>query len=82
MHPTVDDELDEALARAAPALQRAGYVGVLTGAGLSAGSGVPTFRGARGLWEGRENWLLPIRSRAPKHYEIAEQRAQGSAISL
>ncbi len=32
-------------------LQRAKSVAVLTGAGISADSGVPTFRGAEGLWK-------------------------------
>src|SRR6266566_7192959 len=32
-------------------LQRARRVTVLTGAGVSAGSGIPTFRGADGLWK-------------------------------
>ncbi|MCZ6678194.1 MAG: NAD-dependent deacylase, partial [Candidatus Poribacteria bacterium] len=31
-------------------LQSAEYVAVLTGAGISAESGVPTFRGPDGLW--------------------------------
>ena len=33
-------------------LQRAERVAVLTGAGISAESGIPTFRGSGGLWEG------------------------------
>jgi NAD-dependent deacetylase len=53
MHPPVDaDDLDAALARAADVLRRAARVAVLTGAGVSAESGVPTFRGGGGLWEG------------------------------
>ena len=31
-------------------LRHATFVAVLTGAGISADSGVPTFRGAEGLW--------------------------------
>ena len=31
-------------------LQKASRVAVLTGAGISAESGIPTFRGAGGLW--------------------------------
>jgi len=51
MHPPVEpDDLD--LRRAAAALRRAQRVAVLTGAGVSAESGVPTFRGSDGLWEG------------------------------
>ncbi len=33
-------------------LLKARKIGVLTGAGISAESGIPTFRGAGGLWEG------------------------------
>lgn len=39
-----------ALTRLADALRAASSVTVLTGAGVSAASGVPTFRGAGGLW--------------------------------
>jgi len=53
MHPPVDEHaLDELLEHAADALRAAGCVAVLTGAGVSAESGLPTFRGADGLWEG------------------------------
>jgi NAD-dependent deacetylase len=41
---------DEALRRVATALADARAIVVLTGAGMSAASGVPTFRGAGGLW--------------------------------
>lgn len=51
MHEPVDD-LDAALERAAAILRSAERVAVLTGAGVSAESGVATFRGAGGLWEG------------------------------
>jgi NAD-dependent deacetylase len=46
------DELEPALSQAAGALGRAQRVCVLTGAGVSAESGVPTFRASDGLWEG------------------------------
>jgi NAD-dependent deacetylase len=53
MHPPVEaDGLDDALDRAAERLRRAERVAVLTGAGVSAESGIATFRGAGGLWEG------------------------------
>lgn len=45
-------DLDAELARAAEALKYATKVAVLTGAGVSAESGVPTFRASDGLWEG------------------------------
>jgi NAD-dependent deacetylase len=45
-------DLEADLDRAAALLRRAGRVAVLTGAGVSAESGVATFRGAGGLWEG------------------------------
>jgi NAD-dependent deacetylase len=54
MHPPVDaDDQDALLTHAADLLRRAQRVAVLTGAGVSAESGVPTFRGAGGLWEGQ-----------------------------
>jgi NAD-dependent deacetylase len=48
-HPVDSDDLE----RAAGSLRAAQRVAVLTGAGVSAESGVPTFRGAGGLWEGQ-----------------------------
>jgi NAD-dependent deacetylase len=42
--------LDDALTEAARRLRAAQRVAVLTGAGMSAESGVPTFRGPGGLW--------------------------------
>lgn len=44
------DALDAAITKVRERLARAGHVAVLTGAGMSAESGVPTFRGADGLW--------------------------------
>ena len=38
--------------RAADAIAKAKSIAVLTGAGVSAESGVPTFRASDGLWEG------------------------------
>ncbi len=52
MHHPVQDDLDDRLDRATAALRAANRVAVLTGAGISAESGVATFRGAGGLWEG------------------------------
>jgi len=43
---------EQLLDQAAVLLARAEHVCALTGAGVSAESGVPTFRGAHGLWEG------------------------------
>lgn len=40
----------DSLERARTTLARAGRVTALTGSGISAESGVPTFRGAGGLW--------------------------------
>ena len=42
-------------------LQSVGKVTVFTGAGMSAESGIPTFRGDGGLWRGRkpEEWATP-----------------------
>ncbi len=53
MHPPVDTgELEENLDRASQVLRGAERVAVLSGAGVSAESGVATFRGSGGLWEG------------------------------
>jgi NAD-dependent deacetylase len=49
MHQSLDND---ALDRAARLLRPAKKVAVLTGAGISAESGLATFRGAGGLWEG------------------------------
>jgi NAD-dependent deacetylase len=49
---STDSELEQSLARAAEWLRAANRVCVLTGAGVSAESGVPTFRASDGLWEG------------------------------
>src|SRR5512136_2869927 len=43
---------EQAIAKAAEILRSAQRVVAFTGAGVSAESGVPTFRGAGGLWEG------------------------------
>jgi NAD-dependent deacetylase len=51
-HPIDTGETEIALEKAMAALRSADRVAVLTGAGVSAESGVPTFRGAGGLWEG------------------------------
>src|SRR2546425_7009740 len=47
------DDLESALDRAAALLKKARKVAVLTGAGISAESGLATFRGNGGLWEGQ-----------------------------
>jgi NAD-dependent deacetylase len=47
-----DADLEDAVRRAADLLRNAERVAVLTGAGVSAESGVATFRGSGGLWEG------------------------------
>jgi NAD-dependent deacetylase len=52
MHAPIDPTPTDALERAAAWLAEAKSVAVLTGAGVSAESGLATFRGADGLWEG------------------------------
>src|SRR5260370_967029 len=52
MHHPVDEPDDRDLQHAADLLGASRCVAVLTVAGVSAESGVPTFRGADGLWEG------------------------------
>ncbi len=48
-HPL--ENFDESIEHAANELKRAQRVAVLTGAGVSAESGIPTFRASDGLWE-------------------------------
>ena len=45
--------LEEAVERASSILEQASTIVVLTGAGVSAESGIPTFRGSGGLWRSR-----------------------------
>lgn len=53
MHPVIDpDDAEQSVERAVGLLRAAQRVAVLTGAGVSAESGIPTFRDADGLWEG------------------------------
>jgi NAD-dependent deacetylase len=53
VHPQIHDEdPSEALQRAARIVRNAKRIAALTGAGISAESGLGTFRGAGGLWEG------------------------------
>ena len=51
-HPIDAESMNEALDRAARILRPAKKIAVLTGAGISAESGLATFRGNGGLWEG------------------------------
>jgi NAD-dependent deacetylase len=44
-------KIHEAVNAVAERIKAAGAISVLTGAGVSAASGVPTFRGAQGLWK-------------------------------
>ena len=45
------DEKDRLIKKAAEIIKSARSLFVLTGAGISAESGIPTFRGADGLWK-------------------------------
>jgi NAD-dependent deacetylase len=49
-HDPISDVDPASIRRVASRLMRAGRITVLTGAGVSAASGVPTFRGSGGLW--------------------------------
>src|SRR2546429_662555 len=51
-HPVDDHDVEAALDAAAKYLRCADRVAILSGAGVSAESGIATFRGAGGLWEG------------------------------
>lgn len=54
--------MDSVIERTAAALSRAERILVITGAGLSADSGMPTYRGLGGLYNGRTEEGLPIES--------------------
>jgi NAD-dependent deacetylase len=61
---------DADLERAAGLLRTADRVAVLTGAGISAESGVPTFRDAGGLWEGHRVEEVATPSAFARHPEL------------
>lgn len=50
MNDVTDEAIEQAAARVADALRGARRIGVLTGAGMSAESGLPTYRGIGGLY--------------------------------
>ncbi|UVE16544.1 NAD-dependent deacylase [Pseudomonas sp. LS44] len=52
--------MNQAIERVARALQRAERILIITGAGLSADSGLPTYRGLGGLYNGKTAEGLPI----------------------
>jgi NAD-dependent deacetylase len=62
-----DFDLD--LDRAADLVARARQIAVLTGAGVSAESGIPTFRGLGGLWQGRD----PMSLATPEAFEASPE---------
>lgn len=52
--------MDQAIARVAQAIEGAERILIITGAGLSADSGLPTYRGVGGLYNGQTAEGLPI----------------------
>ena len=54
----MEETLERAMTRLAEALRTKRRVTVLTGAGVSAASGVPTFRGSGGLWRSYDPMTL------------------------
>lgn len=48
--PQTPEETDRAIRRAAALLRRSSHAVVLSGAGISAESGIPIYRGANGIW--------------------------------
>lgn len=52
--------MEQAIIRVAQAIERAERILIITGAGLSADSGLPTYRGLGGLYNGRTAEGLPI----------------------
>ena len=48
--PPSRDEIDHAIRRAAALIRKSSYAVVLSGAGISAESGIPIYRGANGIW--------------------------------
>lgn len=71
----------EARRRAREIIAESSALAVLTGAGVSAESGVPTFRGAGGLWRGRNAWELAtpeaFRRDPAEVWEFYEARLSG-----
>ncbi len=61
----VNTELDKKIERIASMIENSSYTTVLTGAGISAESGIPTFRGKDGLW----NKYRPEELATPQAFE-------------
>jgi NAD-dependent deacetylase len=71
MHAPVEPhDPDDALKQTARWLAKASRVAVLTGAGVSAESGVPTFRDADGLWEGHAMEEIATPEAFARHPEL------------
>ncbi len=66
------------IATVAQALRRAERILVITGAGLSADSGMPTYRGLGGLYNGRTEEGLPIEAALSDRCCGAIRRCAGS----
>ena len=56
-------------------IRRARRLTILTGAGVSAASGIPTFRGPQGLWRAQlgTHWHNELRSRATAEHAAAAE---------
>ena len=78
----MDATNEQRLREAAQILSRATRVAVLTGAGISAESGVPTFRGEGGFWRGQSAMELATLSSLHPGRFIAGRRplADGKAV--
>lgn len=78
--------MPSALDRLVSALRSASRVSVLTGAGVSAESGIATFRGAGGLWEGHriEDVATPgaFAEDPERVWRFYEMRRRNAAIAL
>src|SRR5262249_31072338 len=81
-HPIDSHDLERALERAAGLLRGAERVAVLTGAGVSAESGVPTVRGAGGPWEGPrgQGGATPARLRRGPEMEWGSYTARRAGL--
>jgi mono-ADP-ribosyltransferase sirtuin 6 len=73
--------LEKKIRHAAELINRASYLVVFTGAGISTESGIPDFRGPNGVWTRRDKGLPPPNMPA-RWSEVAPNRGHNAIVEL